>query len=393
MKHHYLLLCLAALAGCNDSIPTVNLGIDNSYCIARMTKLPLRPALTGNNYKWTVNGKCVSTDRNYVFVAAQEGTYHLTLDIIDPETPYSFSFTVNVIHEDVEYSPYIAQVNEYCPAPGEFINKMPPYDNGDTYNDMLRKCTDCISGTNDVLVSLGGYGGYITFSFDHTVINTPGKKDFRIWGNAFYELTDPDAKGGSAEPGIVAVSFDKNCNGLPDDEWYEIAGSEHFNTATLHNYTITYHRPDNNKPPRPSSDGIFDDTEYLAWNDSQGNTGYMPKNIFHNQSYWPQWVSADRLTFTGTLLPPNGVDSDGTGRYYVLYAYPYGYADNHPNDLADLNSFDIADAVDANGNPVDLPGIDFVRVYTGVNQHCGWLGETSTEIARAEDLNLTDRTQ
>ena len=45
-------------------------------------------------------------------------------------------------------------------------------------------------------------------------------------------------------------------------------------------------------------------------------------------------------------------------------------------------------AVDADGNPVHLPCIDFVRVYTGVSQSCGWLGETSTELSRAEDLHI-----
>ncbi|MDE6308927.1 MAG: hypothetical protein K2L81_01895, partial [Muribaculaceae bacterium] len=62
--------------------------------------------------------------------------------------------------------------------------------------------------------------------------------------------------------------------------------------------------------------------------------------------------------------------------------------DNHPNDFADLNSFDIGWAVDAQGHPVDLPGVDFIRVYTGLNQYCGWLGETSTELSRARDLHI-----
>ena len=43
-------------------------------------------------------------------------------------------------------------------------------------------------------------------------------------------------------------------------------------------------------------------------------------------------------------------------------------------------------------NPVHLPGVDFIRVYTGVNQQCGWLGETSTELSRAEDLHVEDQT-
>ena len=64
--------------------------------------------------------------------------------------------------------------------------------------------------------------------------------------------------------------------------------------------------------------------------------------------------------------------------------------DNHPNEKTDKISFDIDCAVDSDGNKVHLPGIDFIRVYTGVNQQCGWLGETSTELSRAEDLHVDD---
>ena len=399
MKQPHCILSCAALAAsallacCTADIPMVNLGIDDTYYIYRMQKLDLHPALTGEAYRWTLampgaEERVVSTDRDYIFLAAEEGTYRLRFDIIDSVTPYSFGFTVNVVHEEVEYSPYISRVYEYCPAPGQFINEMPRFEPGDTYADILRKAEESISGTNDIMISLGGYGGYVTFGFDHTVINVPGENDFRIWGNAFYELTNPDAKGGSAEPGIVMVSYDANCNGLPDDPWYELAGSEYANPATRHGYTITYRRPDPDHTPVEDDDGYLDDLVYIPWTDSEGASGYVAKNIFHNQSYYPLWESADELSFTGSLLPPNGEDLSGTGRYYVLYAYPWGYVDNHPNDFADLNSFDISRAVDADGNPVSLPGADFIRVYTGLNQYCGWLGETSTELSRAADLHI-----
>ncbi|MEE1346980.1 MAG: cell surface protein, partial [Bacteroidales bacterium] len=62
--------------------------------------------------------------------------------------------------------------------------------------------------------------------------------------------------------------------------------------------------------------------------------------------------------------------------------------DNHPNAALGLTSFDIDWAVDEAGRSVSLPGVDFIRVYTSVNQACGWLGETSTEVGRATDLWL-----
>ena len=380
---------LMVLGGCSSEIPTVSLGIDDTYYIPRMTKLPLRPALTGREYLWTVNGRVVSRDRDYIFISSEEGTYLVELKIIDPDTPYDYSFTVNVLHEEIEYSPYITRVYEYCPAPGQFVNEMPRYEDGDTYADILQKTEESISGTNDIMITLGGYGGYVTFGFDHTVMNIPGEKDFRIWGNCFYELLQPDKKGGSAEPGIVMVSYDANCNGLPDDPWYELAGSEYHSPLTRHRYELTYNRPDPDREIVADEDNSLDDIYYIRWTDNAGQSGYMAKNIFHNQDYYPKWVKDDAITFSGSLLAPNAEDISGYGAYYVLYSYPWGYVDNHPNEYADLNSFDISWAVDADGNPVSLPGADFIRVYTGLNQYCGWLGETSTELSRAQDLHIT----
>lgn len=366
----------------------VNLGIDEVYYIPRMSKLPLESALTGQEYIWKVNDEVVCTNRNYIFLAQDEGSYRVSFDIIDSKTPFHFDFTINVLHEEVEYSPYISNVYEYCPAPGQFVNEMPRYEEGDTYSDMLQKTEESISGTNDIMITLGGYGGYVTFGFDHTVINVPDMMDFRIWGNCFYELLQPEKKGGSAEPGIVMVSYDRNCNGLPDDEWYELAGSEYYSEATRHGYEITYHTPQPDRVIVADEDNSLIDVNYIEWHDNIGSRGYISKNLFHSQDYFPKWISEDSITFTGSKLGNNAEDISGYGAYYVLYSYPWGYVDNHPNEYADLNSFDISWAVDKNGNPVDLPGVDFIRVYTGVNQYCGWLGETSTEISRAQDLHI-----
>ncbi|MDE7096891.1 MAG: cell surface protein, partial [Muribaculaceae bacterium] len=208
-KKLYFLIALLALVGCSSEIPMVNLGIEDVYYIPRMSKLPLESALTGEEYLWKVNGEAVSSDRRYIFIAREEGIYNLSFDIIDENTPYHFDFTVNVLHEEIEYSPYISKVYEYHPAPGQFVNEMPRYEEGDTYADILQKAEESISGTNDIMITLGGFGGYVTFGFDHSVINVPGDYDFRIWGNSFYELTDSSRKGGSAEPGIVMVSYDE----------------------------------------------------------------------------------------------------------------------------------------------------------------------------------------
>ncbi len=289
-------------------------------------------------------------------------------------------------------SPYIHKVYEYMPAPGQFINELPEYEEGDTKNDMRLKAEECIADNEQILVSLGGYGGYIIFGFDHMVENVPGKSDFKILGNAFYANANPNPdaskEGGSCEPGIVMVSYDANGNGKPDDEWYELAGSEYNKPETTHNYQITYYKPDENKVPTPNLDYKYlNDTTYIKWVTNQGEKGYLYRNTFHNQSYYPLWIEEEELTFEGTKLANNYIDESGNGSYYVQYAYAWGYVDNHPNN-DERSNFNIEWAVNKNGEPVELPGIHFVKVYTGVNQYCGWLGETSTEIMGAQDLHL-----
>lgn len=276
--------------------------------------------------------------------------------------------------EQEDLSAYISKVYEYVPAPGQFINIMPTYNPDDSYEDMIRKCEEAICGTTAECISLGGFGGYITFGFDHPVPNIPGEKDFRIWGNAVWQ--SESIQGGSAEPGIVYVSYDENNNGLPDDPWYELAGSEYFSDSTIHDYSISYVRQN----------------EEILWEDALGEDGTMSRNPYHSQSYWPGWIPENTLKFTGTCLAPNAVDVSGVGNNYILYSYPWGYADNYPNRYEEENSFDISWAVDADGNPVELPGIHFVRVMTGINQQCGPLGETSTEICKARDLHYPDYT-
>ena len=200
----------------------------------------------------------------------------------------------------------------------------------------------------------------------------------------------PDAPlGGSSEPGIVMVSVDTNGNGVPDDEWYELAGSEYYKKETLKNYEITYYRPDENKEPVTCSNPNITDSTYVRWTDNYGNTGYISQLTFHKQPYYPQWISESSITFKGSRLADNAIDESGNGSYYVLYAYDWGYADNHPNS-SEKSNFKIDWAVDSEGNPVDLPGVDFIKIYTGVNQFNDWLGECSTEVMGVTDLHIEE---
>ncbi|MBR1426128.1 MAG: PKD domain-containing protein [Paludibacteraceae bacterium] len=249
-------------------------------------------------------------------------------------------------------SAYLHRVLEYCPAPGQFVNVLPEYEAGDDASSMAAKCTAALADNARGTVTLGGWGGYMTFAFDHPIRNIAGERDFSISGNAF--TMNGNAAYGSSEPGIVLVSRDVNKNGMADDEWYELAGSEYASPETEHFYTYTYTR-----------------------------AGDTVRNAFHKQPYYPEWYG-DSCTFTGSLL---AVHQERVSNQYVVRTPDYGYADNKPNTDTTGIGMDIGWAVDAGGRSVSLPYIDFVRVYTAVQDCNDITGELSTEITGAEDLH------
>lgn len=283
-------------------------------------------------------------------------------------------------------------VREFHPAPGQFVNTLPEADSTFTHDDVCRAATESL--LNGELVHLGTYGGYVTVEFDQPVKNLPGS-DLRITGNGFYAAADPvygsATIGGSFEPGIVYVGVGTT----PETaSWYELAGSMYDN-GEIHDFTITYYRPDSENGDHVLPYSLYDDYIYweASWTENgveRDSTGYHMKNSFHRQSYWPVWEQANTLTFSGGKLPNNAIEQSGKGTYWVLYRYAadaYGYVDASLN--SDIYStFDIDWAVDQNGHPVSLSEVNFVRVATGIFQYCGWLGETSTEVSGFENLHL-----
>ena len=345
-------------------------------------------------YAWLIDGKEVAQTKSFTHTFMQAGTYQLTLKVSQGQTSFEFSYTVNVGYAALpetpkDASPYITKVLEYRPAPGQFVNTMPQYKEGDTQATMNEKALNAIGNNTKGMITLGGYGGYVTVGFDHTIRNAKDANDFLVLGNAFEN---------SSEPGIIKVAYDVNQNGQPDEEeWFEIAGSAHHapkqetwyepakqagnSVETYRDYSITYKKPA--KEPTTNEEK----ENYIFWEDNKGHKGYKVMNQFHPQPYYPQWIEEEQLVFTGTCLPQNGINQ-GTDKNFVLPSFTYGYADNYPNDAAKA-AIDIDWAVDKNGNPANLPGVDFIKIYTGVNQENGWLGENSTEVCGVTDLNLT----
>ena len=193
-----------------------------------------------------------------------------------------------------------------------------------------------------------------------------GGYDFAVYGNAV---------SGGSEPGVVWVAVDENGNGVPDDEWYELRGSEYSNAFTKRGYGVTYYRPDS-----PGQD--------VRWTDSEGQEGTIDYlSAYHTQDYYyPAWIVENQYTLSGTRLKANNYDQSGNGSYWVNPDYDWGYADNFGS-----SNFRIGDAMTSSGEAANLKYIDFIKVQTALNAKSGWLGELSTEVLGFEDLSINTR--
>ncbi|MCH5227863.1 MAG: cell surface protein [Muribaculaceae bacterium] len=257
------------------------------------------------------------------------------------------------------------EVIEYLPAPGQFINeKVSGFEKITTMTEACAQAENRLK--ENLYVSLGAWGGYITVRFKNSIRNTEGY-DFAIASNSFDS---------SNEPGIVWVMKDTNGNNQPDDTWYELKGSYYGQEGFATNFSVTYYRP------QPGEDTF--------WKASDGEEGYVKWiGSFHSQDfYYPNWVNADSYTLSGSKMPAKVTQNPVTGIWSNL-PFDWGYADNSGKDLGkievngislDVNRFRISDAVDNTGKPVKLESIDFIKVQTAILSDTDLLGENSTEV-------------
>lgn len=335
-------------------------------------------------YKWTIDG--AATPENgptLTFTPDRPGTYAISVTA----SGVTASMTVECVDASensrrrpasASSSPYIDKVWEYIPAPGQFIG-----DTSASGGDMPGGVTTHAEATkwaknrldSRLFVSLGACCGYIVAGFDHSVPASTLAADIAVWGNSFDS---------SNEPGVVWVMQDVNGNGIPDDEWYELKGSEHSNPMTIQNYCVTYYRPA----------GTGMDVE---WTDTNGNRGLVDYlTSYHGQaSYFPAWVEGSSLTLRGTRLPDNGLLNPVTNQW-ATSPFAWGYADNNGSDLlsAGVDGADqctglkLSNATMADGRAINLMYVDFIMIQTGVMQQLGHLGESSTEVCGIADYSL-----
>lgn len=353
-------------------------------------------------FEWCVNGELVScAERTFKFTPTASGEYRVKVTVTEDMgsqhsvssniTRASTSITSEVMVYCVEQdeatllrsitgnsSKYQNKVYEWTPAPGQFIGETGI--GGMTGNETTLEAANLWAENRlkePNFVSLGGFGGYIIVGFDHSIIKSNLDYDFAIQGNAFNS---------SNEPGIVWVMQDVNGNGLPDDEWYELRGSETGKEGTIQDYQVTYYKPSG---PRMN----------VEWTDSEGKIGCVDYlESYHRQDYYyPAWIPAEAYKLRGTRLPAINRQDPATG-YWSNDAYEWGYADNMGSDRlkggdtvdgsGQRNGFKISNAMYPDGTPIDLQYIDFIKVQVGVNAKSGWLGEISTEIFGFQDYSM-----
>lgn len=372
---------------------TYNYSTGRSIKIAPSTLTNCEDGIFG----WYLNGETLQEGPlpYYICSLTQEGEHSIlaTLTLNNGDNQESMTLTqeikVNVCPEEGSFYrpsnnsslPGWNKIYEYTPAPGQFINDLKSsgftgseYTPEDAVSYAERRLKD------KIWVSLGGFGGYIIAGFDHSVKNN-GEYELAISGNSF---------DGSSEPGIVWVMQDENGDGLPNDTWYELKGSETGAAGTIQDYAITYYRP--------AASGMA-----VQWSDNQGNSGQIDYvGQFHSQDcYYPLWISEESYTLRGTKLLERNYDASGNGSLWVQPHYDWGYVDNNsPIDIVDqegtndgspsLNIFKISNAIDYKGESISLDYIDFVKIQTATNTKSGWLGENSTEVTGIYDNNLRE---
>lgn len=328
---------------------------------------PVAEGFTPSSYSWSVDGEPqVGQGSMLVFTFDNPGSYTVTV-----ATPEGLSATTTVVCVDSDEASRRragsgenrVTVFEYTPAPGQFINEGAQAQLADS-PDAARWAQNALG--RGQAISLGAFGGCLIVGFDYSVSSGSAEWDFAVGGNQF-----ESAQGSSCEPGVVWVMQDVNGNGLPDDEWYELRGSEWTAATASADYSVTYYRP--------AADGLS-----VMWSDSEGAEGAVDYiGVNHPQSsYYPAWLRTEAYTLRGRRLPAHHTQDPVTG-FWSNAPYGWGYVDNTGEDLlpdGSANGFKISNAVMADGTPVMLEYIDFVKIQSGVLGQSGILGEISTEV-------------
>lgn len=342
----------------------IAVSIADQLTVPMCNVLDITPTITGPKrndytYEWAIGDSVVSKTRTLSFISPEAGTYTLTLRATAGKQSATASRTIIV--KTAQYIKNAYTLLEYLPSPGKNHNwsmvgyaenwkyggEFPlPYNDFLTNASVVRKQ----SITGNYSLFLGSWGGSATFKFDHTVVNAAGKPDIEI--AAIHSNNDLPA---------VFVAYDKNKNGKPDsDEWYEIK-NEDYGIEDIHDYEMTY---------------TYDSTKvddkriysYFSYKDNLLDT--TRGQIETNKTFSSSTTTAGFISTRG-LFPGLNVTNTVTKEVAMLNGWPTSFTRKGKRITKDLSgagqfyqtrNIDIANAVNEKGEPVQLPGIDFIKI-------------------------------
>ncbi|MEG1069450.1 MAG: hypothetical protein RSE27_04530 [Ruthenibacterium sp.] len=182
------------------------------------------------------------------------------------------------------------------------------------------------------------FGTGFVVTFDSPIMDdakNPNGIDFVIYGNAFAY-----ANGGSGEPAGVQVSQD-------GENWFTLAGSKHFD----------------------------DTTDWARACGTNGQTALLLAKSGENGIT----SSAPAVTFGYADIHSATSNENGEGRYPITGKAGNPYAPSHISNIGD--GFDLAWAVDAQGNRVSLTGgIKYIKIQNVVDIQNPVFGLCNAEI-------------
>lgn len=290
-------------------------------------------------------------------------------------------------------------------------------------------------------VSLGMAGGYVQFDMgDNRIQNNANNKygiDFIVYGNAF--VGNPEAAGVQvSNDGVNWYTLAGSRHYMSDTKWNQnisyikiaaantTIGEKSFAKAGI------YVSTDFAAPSSDSASAVDAAIGTATWTGVPQLTGSTYPKTYSTATpaaaaWWPEYANdenygnvwnidnavngvswlrngtAEVITYTGVttveddMVVLNEGATAAPSQAEMTDVYQWGYADvrvngsqygtivnnpyaDAPSAVGGGDGFDLAWAVDANGNPVQLSSVRYVRVYSAVLFSAGVFGETSAEV-------------
>ena len=314
-----------------------------------------------------------------------------------------------------EFNPFASRVidislnagegTSLLPAPGGYINLPDFADSSKAIGSPNGGGT--LTANNDVIVTLGGFGGRIVLAFENDVLNDPANfmgLDAIVFGNAMYNYADPHLRW--AEPGTIEIMPEIDGDGIPrscpQEKWYLIPGSDNLDNTT---YQSKLWQSDFEAYPKNPE-------IYSGWPESYETTGFSLYWQYYNDGATRFVVNPYYLDEDDENDNLDGVwgyadcsptlrlgDRDGDNLTDSVVDFPqmdpklfYSMPDN-PFEVGITkgscggDAFDISWAID----PVtsELAGLEsfrYIRITTATECDLGQYGEVSTEVDAVADV-------